>query len=83
MALNIKSEEADRLARAFADVTGESLTTAVTNALEERRARVTRRQNRASGIEIDASLARARRAPSPDDRTDDEIVGYNELGSFD
>lgn len=36
MSLNIKSEEAERLARAVAGATGESLTRAVTEALRER-----------------------------------------------
>jgi antitoxin VapB len=36
MALSIKTEEADRLARALSQVTGESLTRAVTIALRER-----------------------------------------------
>jgi antitoxin VapB len=36
MALSIKTEEADRLARALSRLTGESLTRAVTTALRER-----------------------------------------------
>jgi antitoxin VapB len=36
MSLNIKNEEADRLIHELADVTGESLTTAVTVAVRER-----------------------------------------------
>jgi len=36
MSINIKSEEAHRLARELADITGESLTKAVTVALQER-----------------------------------------------
>jgi antitoxin VapB len=39
MALSIKTEEADRLARELARLTGESLTEAVTTALRERRDR--------------------------------------------
>jgi antitoxin VapB len=40
--LNIKSEETHRLARELADLTGESLTTAVTEAVRERLERVRR-----------------------------------------
>jgi antitoxin VapB len=40
MALNIKSEEAHRLARELAELTGESMTVAVTAAVRERRDRV-------------------------------------------
>jgi antitoxin VapB len=39
MALSIKSDKADRLARELATVTGESLTDAVTIAIEDRLAR--------------------------------------------
>jgi antitoxin VapB len=38
--LNIKNDEAHRLAREIADLTGESLTSAVTVALRERLARI-------------------------------------------
>lgn len=39
MALSIKTDEADRLARELAQLTGETLTDAVTTALRERLAR--------------------------------------------
>jgi antitoxin VapB len=39
MALSIKTDEADRLARALAKLTGETMTQAVTTALRERLAR--------------------------------------------
>jgi antitoxin VapB len=42
MGLNIKNEEAYRLARELADLTGESLTAAVTEAVRERLQRVRR-----------------------------------------
>jgi antitoxin VapB len=40
MSLNIKNEEAERLARGLANATGESVTRAVTVALQERLARL-------------------------------------------
>jgi antitoxin VapB len=40
VALNIKNDETQRLARELADLTGESMTTAVTVALRERRDRL-------------------------------------------
>ena len=43
MSLNIKNPEAHRLAEELAGLTGESLTTAVTEALRERLARLKRR----------------------------------------
>jgi antitoxin VapB len=42
MAMNIKSQEAERLSRELARLTGESLTAAVTLAVSERLARVQR-----------------------------------------
>ena len=42
MSLNIKTEEAHKLAKRLAKKTGESMTTAVTKALQERLARVER-----------------------------------------
>ncbi|MDR7420650.1 MAG: type II toxin-antitoxin system VapB family antitoxin [Armatimonadota bacterium] len=45
MSLNIKNKEAHRLAHELASATGESLTTAVTEAIRERLARVRRRDD--------------------------------------
>jgi antitoxin VapB len=48
MSLNIKSEEAHRLAQELARLTGESMTAAVTEAVRERLDRV--RRERATGL---------------------------------
>ena len=45
MSLNIKTEEAHRLARELAALTGESVTAAVTGALRERLDRVRQQRN--------------------------------------
>ena len=45
MSLNIKTEEAHRLARELAAATGENMTVAVTKALRERLDRVHRQRN--------------------------------------
>lgn len=45
MALNIKSDETHRLARELAALTGESMSTAVTIALQERLDRLRRERN--------------------------------------
>ncbi|HMR31061.1 MAG TPA: type II toxin-antitoxin system VapB family antitoxin [Geminicoccaceae bacterium] len=45
MALNIKSDETHRLARELAALTGESMSTAVTIALQERLGRLRRERN--------------------------------------
>lgn len=81
MALSIKDTEADALARELAKATGESLTEAVTVALRERLLRV-RGRRRGSALlddirEIQEMVARA---PILDDRTAEEIIGYDEHG---
>jgi antitoxin VapB len=86
MALNIKSAETDRLARELAALTGESITEAVTKALELRLERE-QRERKASREQLRARLTeiaeRAARYPVLDPRSDDEILGYNEWGTFD
>ncbi|MEQ1930898.1 MAG: type II toxin-antitoxin system VapB family antitoxin [Parvularculaceae bacterium] len=58
MALSIKTEEADRLARKLAAATGETMTEAVTRALEERLERVTAR-GKASKRDLAADILKA------------------------
>ncbi len=81
MALNIKDPNADRLARELAEATGESITTAITVAVSERLDRVRgiapREERRRRVLEI-ARLSASRRVL--DDRTPDEILGYDEDG---
>jgi antitoxin VapB len=81
MALNIKHDEADRLARQLASVTGETLTEAVLNALRERLAR---QKNAARRLPVREILEEARRRlaarPVLDPRPADEILGYDENG---
>jgi antitoxin VapB len=48
MAMNIKSAEAEKLTRELAELTGESMTTAITEAVRERLDRV--RQRRGTGL---------------------------------
>ena len=55
MALSIKTDEADRLARALARLTGETMTDAVTAALRERLAR--ERARREAAADLPARLA--------------------------
>jgi antitoxin VapB len=81
MALNIKSEEADVLARELADRTGETLTQAVITALRERLERCRPRLDDDDLVEDVLSLAgRFSRLPRLDVRSPDEIVGYDEYG---
>ncbi|MFZ8998878.1 MAG: type II toxin-antitoxin system VapB family antitoxin [Ilumatobacteraceae bacterium] len=77
MALSIKSELADRLARDLVELTGESITDAVVASLEAR-LEVERRRRRALGI--DDIVERFRRLPVLDERAPDDIIGYDADG---
>jgi antitoxin VapB len=83
MALSIKHPEADRLARELAQKTGESITTAVVNALRERLSRYHETRPRAVGLadEIIAISDHCASLPALDDRAPEEILGYNENGA--
>ena len=85
MAILIKDHEADRMIRTLAERTGESLTDAVKQAVRERLERVplTNNEIAARKRKIDELIARAGAMPTVDDRTPDEIIGYNESGHFD
>jgi antitoxin VapB len=76
MVLSIKSTDADRLARELCNVTGESITDAVTIALRERLDRVQADRNQVANRLL-AIGAAARDLPRLDHRTDDEILGYD------
>ena len=85
MTVLIKDEEADRLIRQLAERTGKTITDAVKAAVSEKLARtplseaeIAERRRR-----IDAIVARAEAMPTRDDRSADEIIGYNEHGHFD
>jgi antitoxin VapB len=78
--LRIRNEEAHRLASELAELTGESLTSAVTLALRERLAREHRRQ-RPDRIAAQLMKIGSRYAALPDARrTPDDILGYDEHG---
>jgi len=80
MALSIKTQEADRLARELAAATHESITEAVTVALRERLVRV--RSLPAPDIVTAARLLAVdyEEGLAHDRRSDDEIIGYDEHG---
>ena len=81
MALSIKDPETERLARALAERTGESLTIATRRALEERLRRMGTDAHKAALLEdLAASRRRWRALPVLDSRSADEIIGYDENG---
>jgi antitoxin VapB len=77
MALSIKSDEADRLARELTAETGETLTEAVEIALRERLDREHARHAASMRTRLAADVAALRVA---DDRTSEEIIGYDDAG---
>lgn len=80
--LNIKSDEAYRLASELAALKGESLTEAVTVALRERLARETRaatREERLARIREHAAAIRAHVAPGTTWESDKELYDENGL----
>ena len=78
MALSIKNDRADQLARELSELTGESLTDAVVHSLELRLAeeRLARRRRRS----IDDLVERFGQLPVLDPRSADEILGSDEDG---
>jgi len=77
MALSIKSDQADSLARELAEVTGESITDAVIRSLE---ARLHNERSRRQQRDLSDIVERFSRLPILDDRHPDEIIGYDEHG---
>lgn len=77
MALSIKSERVDRLARELAALTGESITEAVETSIEAR-LDTERRRHRPAGL--DDIVDRFSVLPVLDERTGDAILGYDEDG---
>jgi len=82
MALSIKHDEADRLARELAELTGESLTQAIVVALRERLCRQrSKKDNTPLHERIMEIGRRCASRPVLDDRTAEEILGYDENGA--
>jgi len=81
VALSIKNPETERLARRLAKRTGETITEAVTVAIRER---MNRQQSSKKGFQEKIQEIQKRLAALPvlDDRTPDEILGFDEHGTF-
>jgi antitoxin VapB len=80
VALSIKSEEADRLARQVAAATGESLTDAVVGSLRERLERLRAAQRPSLTHRIRRLQQEARELEVRDPRSPEEILGYDDDG---
>jgi antitoxin VapB len=84
VAISVKDPETDRLARAVAELTGETLTTAIRKALAERleRERLRRGETVDLAVKLVAIGERLSKLPVLDPRTPDEIIGYDETGMW-
>lgn len=81
MAISVRNPRAEKLARQVAAETGESLTEAIIHALEERLERLKgRRTTLDVAEEIMRISHRCRALPDKDERSADEILGYDERG---
>jgi antitoxin VapB len=86
MALNIKSPEAEKDVRRLAELTGESLTEAMHKAVRERLERLSSEEaalKAARWAKAEEIIRRIQALPVLDPRSPDEIIGYNEHGTFD
>jgi antitoxin VapB len=87
MALNIKNPETEKLARELARRRGQGITEAVTDVLrrevERERKKLRRDDKEKFHGDIEEIVQRVKRLPVLDDRSPDEIIGYNEHGHFD
>ena len=80
MPLSIKDTRTDRLARELAKRTGETITEAVSKAIEERLERVNLRPRRSLADELVQIGRRCAALPTLDPRPADEVLDYDEQG---
>jgi antitoxin VapB len=81
--LNLKDPDAHGLAQRVAELTGESMTQAVVEALRERLSRLESQGQEERLIEMMTGAAnRIASLPIVDPRSDDEILGYGPDGLF-
>jgi antitoxin VapB len=80
MALSIKSDEADLLARELAAETGETLTEAVVIAPRERLDLEHARYGASMRMQLARLAADVAALPVADSRTPEDIIGYDEAG---
>ncbi len=82
MAISIRNQNAEQLAREVASVTGESITQAIIHALKERLERLRGRRTAPDALsDIMAISKRCSELPEIDPRSGDEILGYNKDGA--
>ena len=81
MPISIKNEQTEELARKLAKLTGETLTEAIRSAVAEKYERVARTRNRRPLADaVEHIVAHYKSLPVICDLSDDEILGYDEMG---
>ena len=81
MPLNIKDDDTHALAKRLANLTGESMAKAVKRAIQEKLAQVEKmRGGPPLADELDRIALYCAGLPRRDERSDDEIIGYDESG---
>ena len=81
MPLSIKDPETERLARDLAHRTGETITMATKKALEDRLRRIGGTRQKTLLLEdLEAIRRRCAKLKALDNRTPDDIIGYDEMG---
>lgn len=81
LALNIRNQRAEELALSVVEITGETKTQAVTQALQERLDRLQTKHKKRSMVDIAFEIARqCDTLPELDNRSANEILGYDEDG---
>ena len=80
MAISIKNEETETLARKLSDLTGETLTEAIRVSVAERYEHLRSRSGRSLVDALNAIALRCASLPRISELTDDEILGYDEMG---
>jgi antitoxin VapB len=81
MPISIKNSETEELARKLAKETGETITEVIRRSLQDRLQRVRGRRH-AKGLpeQVEDILQRMDALPTLDERTEDEILGYDQDG---
>ena len=81
MAINIRDPKTEKLARELAAETGETITQAINQALEERLERLRGRSTAPDLVEEILKISkRCSAIPDRDQRSADEILGYDSVG---
>jgi len=81
MAMSIRNNDVEQAARELARMTGESLTQAILKALRERLQRISgRRKSLHLADQLDDIAKRCAHLPILDQRSENEILGYDEQG---